>query len=111
MGLIFPRNPDEAARAPKLAQAPLIYVQSLGNRDGRLHRQFAMLYAFTAMRKALQALAADGRYDGRLIRRPCRCPGAGGSDPCKHAWLVGRSASGVLLEAALGALRRAVYRE
>ena len=80
LGLIFPRNPDEAARAPKLAQVPLIYVQSLGNRDGRptfsrqelqtmgyagcIEAQFAMLYAFTAMRKALQALAADGRYDG-----------------------------------------------
>ena len=35
MGLIFPRNLDEAARATKLAQVPLIYVQSLGNRDGR----------------------------------------------------------------------------
>jgi methylisocitrate lyase len=80
MGLLFPRNPDEAARAPKLTQVPLIYVQSLGNRDGRpifsrqelqtmgyagcIEAQFAILYAFTAMRKALQALAADGRYDG-----------------------------------------------
>jgi hypothetical protein len=35
MGLIFPRNPDEAARAPKLTQVPLICVQSLGYRDGR----------------------------------------------------------------------------
>src|SRR5262249_1718064 len=80
MGLIFPRNPDEAARAPRLAAVPLIYVQSLGNRDGRptfsrqelqtmgyagcIEAQFAMLYAFTAMRKALRALASDGRYDG-----------------------------------------------
>jgi 2-methylisocitrate lyase-like PEP mutase family enzyme len=80
MGLIFPRNPDEAARAPRLVEVPLIYVQSLGNRDGRptfsrqelqtmgyagcIEAQFAMLYAFTAMRKALHALAADGRYDG-----------------------------------------------
>jgi 2-methylisocitrate lyase-like PEP mutase family enzyme len=80
MGLIFPRNPDEAARAPKLTQVPLIYVQSLGNRDGRptfsrqelqtmgyagcIEAQFAMLYAFAAMKKALQALGADGRYDG-----------------------------------------------
>jgi 2-methylisocitrate lyase-like PEP mutase family enzyme len=35
MGLMFPRNPDEAACAPKLTHVPLIYVQSLGNRDGR----------------------------------------------------------------------------
>jgi 2-methylisocitrate lyase-like PEP mutase family enzyme len=80
MGLMFPRNPDEAACAPKLTHVPLIYVQSLGNRDGRptfsrqelqtmgyagcIEAQFATLYAFTAMRKALQALATDGRYDG-----------------------------------------------
>ena len=67
-------------RAPKLTQVPLIYVQSLGNRDRRptfsrqelqttghagcIEAQFAVLYAFTAMRQALQALAADGRYDG-----------------------------------------------
>ena len=31
---------------------------------GCIEAQFAMLYAFTAMRKARQALAADGRYDG-----------------------------------------------
>lgn len=80
MGLFFPRDPEEAARGPQLAKVPLIYVQSLGNRDGRptfsrqdlqsmgyagcIEAQFAMLYAFDAMRKALKALATDGRYDG-----------------------------------------------
>jgi hypothetical protein len=31
---------------------------------GCIEAQFVMLYAFTAMQKALHALAADGRYDG-----------------------------------------------
>jgi hypothetical protein len=71
-------RPDEAARAPKLAQVPLIYVQSLGNRDGRptfsrqelqtmgyagcIEAQFAMLYAFTHEEGA----AGSGRRDFKL---------------------------------------------
>lgn len=35
MGLVFPRNRDEAEAAPRLASVPLIWVQSRGNRDGR----------------------------------------------------------------------------
>ena len=35
MGLLFPRNPDEAEQAPRRCQLPLVYVQSRGNRDGR----------------------------------------------------------------------------
>jgi hypothetical protein len=85
MGLIFPRDPDEATRAPKLTQVPLIYVQSLGNRDGRptfsrqelqtmgyagcIEAQFAMLYAFTAMRKALQALTPSRWSSSETHRR------------------------------------------
>lgn len=80
MGLFFPRNPEEAKRGPQLAKVPLIYVQSLGNRDGRptfsrqdlqsmgyagcIEAQFVMLYAFAAMQEALKGLASEGRYDG-----------------------------------------------
>jgi hypothetical protein len=35
MGLVFPRNREEAEAAPRLASVPLIWVQSRGNRDGR----------------------------------------------------------------------------
>src|SRR3989454_999642 len=35
MGLLFPRNPAEAERAPKVCHLPLVYVQSRGNRDTR----------------------------------------------------------------------------
>ncbi len=35
MGLLFPRDADEAAAAPGLCDVPLVYVQSRGNRDGR----------------------------------------------------------------------------
>src|SRR5207248_5057630 len=35
LGLVFPRNREEAAAAPRLAAVPLVWVQSRGNRDGR----------------------------------------------------------------------------
>lgn len=35
LGLLFPRNPAEAERAPQVCRLPLVYVQSRGNRDGR----------------------------------------------------------------------------
>ncbi len=35
MGLLFPRNPQDAAAAPRKCRLPLVYVQSRGNRDGR----------------------------------------------------------------------------
>lgn len=35
MGLLFPRTPEEAEKAPKVCKLPLVYVQSRGNRDGR----------------------------------------------------------------------------
>jgi 2-methylisocitrate lyase-like PEP mutase family enzyme len=35
MGLVFPRDRDKAAAAPRLASVPLVWVQSRGNRDGR----------------------------------------------------------------------------
>src|SRR5437763_1214996 len=35
LGLLFPRNREEAEAAPRLASVPLIWVQSPGNRDGR----------------------------------------------------------------------------
>ena len=35
LGLLFPRNPQEAEDAPRRCRLPLVYVQSRGNRDGR----------------------------------------------------------------------------
>mgnify|MGYP006278286923 CR=1 FL=1 len=35
LGLLFPRNPEEAELAPRRCRLPLVYVQSRGNRDGR----------------------------------------------------------------------------
>jgi methylisocitrate lyase len=35
LGLIFPRNDEEMKKAPRLANIPLVYVISRGNRDGR----------------------------------------------------------------------------
>lgn len=89
MGLLFPRNPDEARRAPGMSALPLIYVQSLGNRDGRplftrqelqkmgyvgcIEAQFVLANAFHFMEKALVELKADGRYDQLTNDEYVRC--------------------------------------
>jgi methylisocitrate lyase len=80
MGLIFPRNHEEAVKTPKLAKIPMIYVQSRGTRDGRPlygNRQLEdMGYAgcidailavgvqFHFMRKALAEIRKTGDYTG-----------------------------------------------
>jgi 2-methylisocitrate lyase-like PEP mutase family enzyme len=80
MGLLFPRDHDEAKRAPKVCKVPLVYVMSRGNRDGRpiftaaelksmgwtaiIEAQVMMLPAFEAQRKALAELRATGGYTG-----------------------------------------------
>lgn len=80
MGMVFPKNPAETKRAPKLSKVPLMYVQSRGNRDGRPLYSLAQLqdmgYAscidaiwavgivYHFMRKALEELKATGDYTG-----------------------------------------------
>ena len=80
MGLLFPRNPDEAARAPSVCRVPLIYVMSRGNRDGRpifsrqeietmgyagiIDAQVMMLPVIVAQQQMLRELRHTGRYTG-----------------------------------------------
>jgi methylisocitrate lyase len=80
LGLLFPRNRDEAERAPKACRVPLVYVMSRGNRDGRpiftrqeleemgyaaiIEAQLMMLPAFEAQRRALAELRGTGNYTG-----------------------------------------------
>ena len=80
MGLLFPRNPAEAERAPRLCRVPLIYVQSRGNRDGRplfsrqdlqqmgyvacIEAQVVLCTAFHFLKRALTELRETGRYTG-----------------------------------------------
>ncbi len=80
LGLLFPRNPDEAERAPKACRLPLVYVQSRGNRDGRpiftrlvlqqmgyvacIEAQVVLCTAFHYLKKALTELRAGGTYTG-----------------------------------------------
>ena len=80
MGLIFPRDHDEAVKTPKLAKIPMIYVQSRGNRDSRPLYNYGQLrdmgYAgcidailgvgvqFHFMRQALTELKKTGDYGG-----------------------------------------------
>src|SRR5437763_1887125 len=80
LGLVFPRNRDEAAAAPGLASVPLIWVQSRGNRDGRpilslddlkamgyrgcIDAQIMLAVAVQAMQQALAEIVQTGRYRG-----------------------------------------------
>ncbi len=80
MGLLFPRSPDEAERAPKVCELPLVYVMSRGNRDGRpifsigdlkemgyvacIDAQVVLGAAFWAVRNMLSELRATGQYTG-----------------------------------------------
>jgi methylisocitrate lyase len=78
LGLLFPRNPAEAERAPKVCRLPLVYVQSRGNRDGRpifsrqdlqqmgyvacIEAQVVLCTAFHFLKQALAELRETGNY-------------------------------------------------
>ena len=80
LGLLFPRDLDEAERAPKETNIPLVYVQSRGNRDGRpvlplktleemgyaacIDAQLFLLASFHYGRQALQEIKETGDYTG-----------------------------------------------
>ena len=80
LGLLFPRNPQEAERAPKVCRLPLVYVQSRGNRDGRpifsrqdlqqmgyvgcIEAQVVLCTAFHFLKRALTELRETGQYTG-----------------------------------------------
>jgi 2-methylisocitrate lyase-like PEP mutase family enzyme len=80
LGLVFPRNRDEAEAAPLLASVPLVWVQSRGNRDGRpilslgelermgyrgcIDAQLLLGAALHAMKRALGEIVATGNYEG-----------------------------------------------
>ena len=76
LGLVFPRNREEAEAAPLLAAVPLVWVQSRGNRDGRpilplgdlkrmgyracIDAQLLLGVALHAMKEALAEILATG---------------------------------------------------
>jgi 2-methylisocitrate lyase-like PEP mutase family enzyme len=78
LGLVFPRNDAEAARAPQLSKLPLVWVQSRGNRDGRpiygldqlkamgyracIDAQLLLGVAVHFMRQALDEMQRTGQY-------------------------------------------------
>ena len=80
MGLVFPRNRDEAAAAPRLAKLPLVWVQSRGNRDGRpilaldelramgyrgcIDAQILLAVAVRAQQQAMAEIIQTGSYGG-----------------------------------------------
>ena len=80
LGLVFPRNHEEAAAAPRLAAVPLVWVQSRGNRDGRpilslgelkamgyracIDAQLLLGTALHGMKRALSEIMTTGSYTG-----------------------------------------------
>ena len=80
MGLLFPMNDEDAERAPKECNIPLVYVQSRGNREGRptysmdrlrdmgyaacIDAQLFMLVSLHVTRKALEEMREKGEYSG-----------------------------------------------
>jgi methylisocitrate lyase len=80
LGLLFPRNPAETERAPKVCRVPLVYVMSRGNRDGRpifsrrdlqdmgyvaiIEAQAMILPAFVAQQRMLRELRETGNFSG-----------------------------------------------
>ena len=80
MGLLFPTSFEEAERAPRVINLPLVYVMSRGNRDGRpvpsaqdikdmgyagiIDAQASILPAFASIRAALKEMREAGIYTG-----------------------------------------------
>ncbi len=78
MGLLFPRDLEDAKRAPGLCGVPLVYVQSRGNRDGRpvlplgqlqdmgykacIDAQLWLTVSFHYAKQALQEVRTTGNY-------------------------------------------------
>lgn len=80
MGLLFPMNDEDAARAPRECDVPLVYVQSRGNREGRplysmrqlqdmgyaacIDAQLVLLASLHHARLALEEVRDTGEYTG-----------------------------------------------
>ena len=80
LGMLFPRNGDDAEKAPKLCRLPLVYVLAHGTNDGRpmftrqqlvdmgyavaLDPQITLLTAFHAVKPMLEELRRDGVFSG-----------------------------------------------
>jgi 2-methylisocitrate lyase-like PEP mutase family enzyme len=80
LGMIFPRDDQELAQAPKLSKIPLVYVVSRGNRDNRpvanarqladmgykiaLDALLQLLVSFHYHKRALAELKATGDFAG-----------------------------------------------
>jgi len=78
LGLCFPTSPKDAERAPKLADVPLLYVQSRGNRKGRplytnpqleqmgykgcIDASFSLYVSYYHLREALREMKETGEY-------------------------------------------------
>lgn len=69
LGLLFPRDQKDAEEAPRKSRLPLVYVQSLGNRDGRplYSRQELQQMGYVACIEAQIVLCSNFHYQKKLL--------------------------------------------
>jgi methylisocitrate lyase len=90
MGLLFPRNPQEAEQAPKKCRLPLVYVQSRGNRDGRpiFSRQELQQMGYVACIEA-QVVLCSALHHHKKILTELRRTGQT-TDMTQEEWVAAR---------------------
>jgi methylisocitrate lyase len=69
LGLLFPRNQQDAEEAPRKCRVPLVYVQSRGNRDGRplYSRQELQQMGYVACIEAQVVICSNFHYQKKLL--------------------------------------------
>lgn len=69
LGLLFPRDQKDAEEAPRKSRLPLVYVQSLGNRDGRplYSRQELEQMGYVACIEAQVVLCSNFHYQKKVL--------------------------------------------
>lgn len=70
MGLLFPRNQQDAEEAPRKCRLPLVYVQSRGNRDGRpiYSRKELEQMGYVACIEAQVVICSNFHYQKKVLK-------------------------------------------
>ena len=88
--MIFPRNHEEALSAPKDADAPMVYVQSRGNRDGRPLYTAAQLQdmGYAMVIDAVLSICVNFHFTRMVLRELKRTGDYGGLT--QEEWIAAR---------------------
>ena len=70
LGLLFPRNQQDAEEAPRKCTLPLVYVQSRGNRDGRpiYSRKDLEQMGYVACIEAQVVICSNFHYQKKVLK-------------------------------------------